>query len=39
MPTGWWAIGRSEATLFDPALEQPFLLAPGDRVRFVAQGS
>jgi inhibitor of KinA len=34
MPTGWWAIGRSTATLFDPTAEQPFVLAPGDRVRF-----
>jgi inhibitor of KinA len=38
MPTGWWRIGRSEATLFDPSLEMPFLLAPGDRVRFVVEG-
>jgi inhibitor of KinA len=38
MPTGWWAIGRSDATLFDPSLAEPFLLAPGDRVRFVAEG-
>jgi inhibitor of KinA len=35
MPTGWWAIGHSDATLFDPGLQEPFLLAPGDRVRFV----
>lgn len=34
MPTGWWAIGRSDATLFDPGLDMPFLLAPGDRVEF-----
>lgn len=38
MPTGWWRIGRSDATLFDPGLEMPFLLAPGDTVRFVADG-
>lgn len=34
MPTGWWAIGRSDATLFESSLAQPFLLAPGDAVRF-----
>ncbi len=38
MPTGWWRIGRSDATLFEPSLAMPFLLAPGDRVRFVAEG-
>ena len=39
MPTGWWRIGRSDAVLFDPALEQPFGLAQGDRVRFVVEGA
>jgi inhibitor of KinA len=39
MPTGWWRIGRSDAVLFDPALEQPFGLAPGDRVRFVVESA
>jgi inhibitor of KinA len=36
MPTGWWVIGRSDARLFDPSAASPFLLAPGDRVRFEA---
>lgn len=35
-PGGWRLIGRTPLTLFDPAAEPPFLLAPGDRVRFVA---
>lgn len=39
MPTGWWAIGRSEAMLFDPAGDRPFALAPGDRVRFRREDS
>jgi KipI family sensor histidine kinase inhibitor len=33
-PGGWRIIGRTDAVLFDPAREQPFLLAPGDMVRF-----
>jgi KipI family sensor histidine kinase inhibitor len=35
-PGGWRLIGRTSLTLFDPAGESPALLAPGDRVRFVA---
>lgn len=35
-PGGWRLIGRTPLTLFDPAREPPSLLAPGDRVRFVA---
>jgi KipI family sensor histidine kinase inhibitor len=35
-PGGWRLIGRTEATLFDARREPPALLAPGDRVRFVA---
>lgn len=35
-PGGWHVIGRTSARLFDPAREPPALLAPGDRVRFVA---
>jgi KipI family sensor histidine kinase inhibitor len=35
-PGGWRLIGRTPLTLFDPAREPPALLAPGDRVRFVA---
>lgn len=34
-PGGWQIIGWTPLKLFDPAREQPFLLAPGDRVRFV----
>ena len=34
-PGGWRLIGTTDLTLFDPMREQPSLLAPGDRVRFV----
>lgn len=34
-PGGWQLIGRTSATLFDPAAATPALLAPGDTVRFV----
>jgi KipI family sensor histidine kinase inhibitor len=34
-PGGWQLIGRTEVSLFDPEWERPFLLQPGDRVRFV----
>lgn len=34
-PGGWHLIGHTSARLFDASLEQPALLAPGDRVRFV----
>lgn len=34
-PGGWRIIGRTSARLFDPRREPPFLLAPGDLVRFV----
>jgi biotin-dependent carboxylase-like uncharacterized protein len=33
-PGGWNLIGRSSHRLFDPRLEQPALIQPGDRVRF-----
>ena len=36
-PGGWQLIGRTQLTLFDPKAEPPTLLAPGDRVRFVAE--
>ncbi len=36
-PGGWHIIGRTEEVLFDPSRDLPALLAPGDRVRFVAQ--
>jgi KipI family sensor histidine kinase inhibitor len=35
-PGGWRLIGRTPLRLFDPGRERPSLLAPGDRVRFVA---
>jgi KipI family sensor histidine kinase inhibitor len=35
-PGGWRLIGRTPLRLFDPARASPSLLAPGDRVRFVA---
>lgn len=34
-PGGWRLLGRTEATLFDPAAVPPARLAAGDRVRFV----
>lgn len=33
---GWHLLGRTPLRLFDPSGKTPFLLAPGDRVRFVA---
>ena len=35
-PGGWRLIGRTPLRLFDPTRAAPSLLAPGDRVRFVA---
>lgn len=35
-PGGWRLVGRTPLVLFDPARDEPALLAPGDRVRFVA---
>jgi KipI family sensor histidine kinase inhibitor len=35
-PGGWQLIGRTDAVLFDPRRDPPALLAPGDRLRFVA---
>jgi len=37
-PGGWRLIGRTEATLFDPARDPPALLAPGGRLRFTVAG-
>lgn len=34
MPTGWWVIGHTTATILDPEREQPFLFDPGDVIRF-----
>lgn len=36
MPSGWHLLGRTPVRLFDLARDPPFLLAPGDHVRFVA---
>jgi len=33
-PGGWYAIGRTPMTFFDPLNNPPALLAPGDQVRF-----
>ena len=35
-PGGWRLLGTTTSVMFDPARESPALLAPGDRVRFVA---
>jgi KipI family sensor histidine kinase inhibitor len=35
-PGGWRLLGSTAAVMFDAARETPALLAPGDRVRFVA---
>ncbi|MEI7705591.1 MAG: 5-oxoprolinase subunit PxpB [Deltaproteobacteria bacterium] len=34
-PGGWRIVGRTALRLFDPHRENPFLLAPGDGLRFV----
>jgi inhibitor of KinA len=34
-PGGWNIIGRTPVKLFDPAKEVPFLLEPGDYIRFI----
>jgi KipI family sensor histidine kinase inhibitor len=34
-PGGFWVLGRTPVPLYDPALPDPILLRPGDRVRFV----
>lgn len=38
-PGGWQLIGRTDATLFDPGLDEPCRFRPGDRVHFVAVGA
>jgi KipI family sensor histidine kinase inhibitor len=35
-PGGWRLLGRTDAVLWDQGRDQPALLAPGTRVRFVA---
>jgi biotin-dependent carboxylase-like uncharacterized protein len=34
-PGGWHLLGRTRVRLFDPDRDPPFLIGPGDRVRFV----
>ncbi|MBP2299299.1 5-oxoprolinase subunit PxpB [Azospirillum picis] len=36
MPSGWHLLGRTPARTFDLRRDPPFLLAPGDRIRFTA---
>jgi len=38
-PGGWRIIGCTAVRLFDPALDPPALLSPGDQVRFVPVSS
>ncbi len=37
-PGGWRLVGRTPLRLFDPRRARPFLLAPGDGLRFVRVG-
>jgi KipI family sensor histidine kinase inhibitor len=37
-PGGWQIIGRTDVTLWDPSRQEPALLTPGSRVRFVDAG-
>lgn len=39
VPSGWNLLGQAEVELFSPGRADPCLLAPGDRVRFVARKS
>jgi allophanate hydrolase subunit 1 len=34
MPTGWYVVGRTPERLFSLDREPPFLVAPGDAIRF-----
>jgi KipI family sensor histidine kinase inhibitor len=34
-PGGWRLLGSTATVMFDPSREEPALLAPGDRIRFV----
>lgn len=36
MPTGWYVIGRTPERLFAPVRPEPFLVTPGDHLRFEA---
>lgn len=33
-PGGWWVLGRTDLTLFDPRRDPPVALMPGDTLRF-----
>lgn len=39
MPTGWYILGRTPEQLYQPARQNPFLLAPGDTIRFEPIGA
>ena len=39
MPSGWNLIGMTHLDMFDPQRENPSLLSPGDRVRFIPKSS
>ncbi|MBZ9798432.1 5-oxoprolinase subunit B family protein [Mesorhizobium sp. ES1-4] len=34
MPTGWYVLGRTPVKLYDPRRSDPFLVRPGDSVKF-----
>ncbi len=36
-PNGWNAIGETSVGMFDPSLDPPSLLRPGDRLRFIIE--
>jgi KipI family sensor histidine kinase inhibitor len=38
-PGGWNIIGRTGVLPFDPSRDEPFLLKPGDSVRFTPIGA
>ena len=37
-PGGWQIIGRTSLVLFDPMSREPFILSPGDTLRFIPRG-
>jgi inhibitor of KinA len=39
MPSGWWVVGRSPLTIFDPSAIRPFRFDPGDIVSFEPVGA
>lgn len=36
-PSGWHTIGRTRQVFFNPAADNPVLLKPGDRIRFIPE--